>query len=200
MPIWRKLHVKTTDSMDVNDMPDDFTRLMWVLLPLKLCREGRGIDMPEWIKSQLFPLRSDISLEQVESSMCWYQDRRMIARYKAKGRPYFRIKSWHDYQGTTTREAKSPYPAPKEEDIDKDIDVDIDASRKTYSRPTHDLLTTSENQRKIPPLPDYLTTPEFMNAWGEWRQHQLEGGKEITWATATRPATWMHTSCRVCPG
>ena len=32
MPQWRKLHVRTIDSVDVNDMPDDFTRLLWVLL------------------------------------------------------------------------------------------------------------------------------------------------------------------------
>lgn len=41
-------------------------------------------------------------------------------------------------------------------------------------------------QRKIPPLPDYLTAPEFMNVWGEWRQHRQDEGKPITWATATR--------------
>ena len=61
MPRYRKLHVKTVESLDINDMPDDFTRLMWVLLPLGLCREGRGIDNPAWIKSKLFPMRLDVS-------------------------------------------------------------------------------------------------------------------------------------------
>ncbi len=187
MPIWRKLHVKTTDSLDVNDMPDDFTRLMWVLMPLKLCREGRGIDMPEWIKSQLFPLRSDISLEQVESAMCWYQERRMIARYKAQGRPYFRIKSWHKYQGKTTREADSPYPAPKEEDIDKDIDVDIDASRKTYSRVSHGLVTTKEEKLKLIPLAVHVggdCREEFEEVWERYQYYKAESGEPLAKTSA----------------
>jgi len=49
MPQWRKFYVKTVDSLDINDMPDDFTRLLWILLPLGLDCEGRGIDNPAWI-------------------------------------------------------------------------------------------------------------------------------------------------------
>ena len=124
MPQWRKLHVKTTESFDVNDMPDDFTRLLWVLLPLKVCKEGRGLDVPGWIKSQLFPLRSDVTLKQVENSMSWYQERGMVSRYKSNGRPYFQINSWHEYQNTS-RDANSPYPGPELADI-QDTDLEVD--------------------------------------------------------------------------
>jgi len=57
---YRKLHTKTVYSLDVNDMPDDFTRLFWVLPPLGLSREGTALDHPGYIKSKLFPLREDV--------------------------------------------------------------------------------------------------------------------------------------------
>ncbi len=34
MPQWRKLHVKATESLDIHEMPDDFTRLLWVMLDI----------------------------------------------------------------------------------------------------------------------------------------------------------------------
>ncbi|MBI9042900.1 MAG: hypothetical protein JEZ06_00355 [Anaerolineaceae bacterium] len=111
MATWRKLHQKTTESMDVNDMPDDFTRLLWVLLPLALCKEGRGIYNFSWIRSKLFPLRDDVANDRVRAGMEWFADREMVQIYQENGREYFRIPSWHDYQNTA-KEADSPYPAP----------------------------------------------------------------------------------------
>lgn len=133
MPQWRKLHTKTVESLDVNDMPDDFTRLMWVLLPLKLCREGRGLDMATWIKSQVFPLRSDVTLEMIECAMDWFEGRGMVERYVVDGRPYFQIANWEKYQGNTSREAESPYPPP------------TDAERENESRPTHELVASKSS-------------------------------------------------------
>ena len=51
MPKYRKLHTKTVESLDLNEMPDDLTRLMWVLLPLALCREGRGLHSGAYLQS-----------------------------------------------------------------------------------------------------------------------------------------------------
>jgi DnaD/phage-associated family protein len=116
MPKWRKLHVKILESLDVNDMPDDFARLFWVLLPLILCREGRGLDYPIWIKSKVFPLREDVTNKQIEDAMDWFEKRGMIMRYKVDGRKYFQVVNFREYQGNTTREADSPYPAPPDND------------------------------------------------------------------------------------
>lgn len=110
MPQYRKLYVKSTESQDINDMPDDFTRLMWILLPLALCRKGRGVDNPFWLRSKLFPLRDDVTQEQLESAMNWYYLREMIDRYEVEGRAYFQVRNWHKYQGNTTKEADSIYP------------------------------------------------------------------------------------------
>ena len=72
MPTWRKLHIKVVESFDVNDMPDDFVRLLWVLLPTQLCSQGRGPDEPTWVRSRVFPLRADVTLEMMEEAMRWF--------------------------------------------------------------------------------------------------------------------------------
>lgn len=158
MPQWRKLHVKVTDSLDFNDMPDDFTRLMWCMLSLKSCKEGRGIDMPQWIRSQLFPLRSDITLEEVESAMRWYHERGMIERYCVDGRPYYEIRNWHKYQNTS-RDADSPYPPldenavkkrqDREGDVEEDIDIDIDVSQEDTDGVSPDQLKSKSGFKEI---------------------------------------------------
>jgi hypothetical protein len=112
MPKYRKLAVKATESLDINDMPDDFTRLLWVMLPLGLCREGRGIDNPAWIKAKIMPLRADVTPEMIEEAMSWYAGRGMVLRYEVLGRRYFQMVNWKKYQGDTGREAASEYPAP----------------------------------------------------------------------------------------
>ena len=129
MPQWRKLHVKATESLDVNDMPDDFHRLLWLLLPLGLDREGRGLDNTAWIKAKLMPLRMDVSLDNVEAAMAWYTNRGMVFRYQVENRSYFLVPTFARYQGDTKREAESQYPAPTD-------------SVTTYSRPTSELVAT----------------------------------------------------------
>jgi hypothetical protein len=112
MPIWRKLHVKVVDSLDLNDMPDDFTRLLWVLLPTQLDRCGRGIDNSAWVRSKVFPLREDVTSTMIATAMDWYVGRGMIERYEADDRKFFWIPTWHTYQGVTKKEAASNRPAP----------------------------------------------------------------------------------------
>ena len=112
MATWRKLHTKTVESMDLDEMPDDFTRLLWLMLPLKLCREGRGVDSPAWVRSNIFPLRDDVTLDAVHGAMDWYAAHDMIVRYEVDDRHFFHVPTWTKYQGNTEREAESIYPAP----------------------------------------------------------------------------------------
>ena len=123
MPKWRKLHVKALESEDIHDMPDDFTRLLWVLLPLVLDREGRGRYNDTWVRSKIFPLRNDVTDEQVCLAMGWLYTRRMIIPYQSNGRSYFHVPSFPRYQGDTSKEAESYYPPPP--------DLDDDDSRPT---------------------------------------------------------------------
>ena len=112
MPRYRKLHTSTIDSLDIDAMPDDFHRLTWVLLPLILCRDGRGMYYPTWLRSKLYPLRSDVTDSMVTNVFAWYERRGMIVSYEVDGRRYFYIPTWQKFQGITTKESESPYPEP----------------------------------------------------------------------------------------
>jgi len=144
MPQWRKLHTKAVESFDIQEMPDDFTRLLWIMLPLKLCKEGRGVDSSSWVKSMVMPMRDDVSCKQVGAALDWFADHGMIERYAVDGRGYFYIVTWHEYQ-STDREADSPYPPPPgwesmkvaEAAVDEDYEKELVT---THSGPTQDLL------------------------------------------------------------
>ena len=154
MPQYRKLYLKTTESLDINEMPDDFTRLLWLLLPLITCREGRGMDNPAWVKSKAMPLREDVTQEEVEKALHWYARRGMIVQYKVGGRKYFEIVNWARYQGDTQREAESNYPG--QDQADSDID----------SRPTPDkLLTNSCSDTNTNTDTDTDTCVSILETW-----------------------------------
>lgn len=118
MPHYRKLYTKTVESLDINDMSSDFIRLMWVLLPLKCCREGRGMFSTSWLKSNIFPLRDDVTPEMIESAMQEFINLDMIFPYEVGRGKYFQIKHWFKYQGNTSKEAPSIYPAPIGSEVD----------------------------------------------------------------------------------
>ena len=130
MPQWRKLHVKSIESLDINDMPDDFTRLLWLLMSLVLDKEGRGLDNASWVRSRAMPLRLDVTVEMITEALDWYAERGMIQRYCVNGRKYFHILTWHTYQATD-KDAPSIYPAPLQENSASTPDP-----LQTYSRLT----------------------------------------------------------------
>ena len=110
MPQWRKMHLKMIESDDVINMPDDFTRFLWVMLIMIADREGRGRRNPLWIRSKAFPTRLDVTLDQVDAAMDWMAGRGMIAIYFSGEDDYFQICSFHRYQNTA-KEAESLFPA-----------------------------------------------------------------------------------------
>jgi len=112
MPRYRQLHTKIVDSEDFSAMPDDFCRMYWMLLTIIVDSEGRAIDNPAWIRSRMFPLRDDVSIGQINSAMDWLECRGMIARYQSKGRCYFYLPTFKQYQSGLDREAKSVLPTP----------------------------------------------------------------------------------------
>jgi hypothetical protein len=142
MPEWRKLHTKILDSKDVNEMPDDFTRLLWVLLTLVVDKEGRGINEPAWIRSHVFPIREDVTIDQINKSMSWFSENKMICVYFVGGRGYFYIPTWHQYQNTA-KDGKSVLPDNNNEGA---------YPLQSNSRPTPDLLhsksSTEEKRRE----------------------------------------------------
>lgn len=115
MPKYRQSHVKTLDSFDFNELPDDFSRVCWLLLPLILDSEGRGIYNMPWLRSKLFPIRDDVKLDQLQAVFDCFIDRKMIITYEVDGRQYFYIPTWKIYQSGTKKESPSTLPAPPEQ-------------------------------------------------------------------------------------
>ena len=110
MPQWRKLHTKIVQSLDYNEMSNDFVRLTWALLPLCCCREGRGMYNGSWLRSNLYPLRDDVKAQMMIEALDEFTALEMVILYQHGRGKYFQIILWHEHQGSTTKEAPSPYP------------------------------------------------------------------------------------------
>ena len=132
MPRYRKLHTKIVESFDFNDMPDDFHRLFWIMLPCVLSSEGTLPADLHLVRSKVFPLRADVTLEMVERALDWFAEHDMIRWYQAEGRRYLWATNFAKYQGNTTKEAESDYPPVPEAVL-------------TNSGPTPDLLRTNSS-------------------------------------------------------
>ena len=119
MPKFRSIHTKIRQSFDFNDMPDDFTRLLWVLLPLGLDCQGRGIYDGDWIKSNIFPLRKNVTTKQIMKAMQWFYSRKddttnlgMVEVYEVNGHLYFYVPKFKEYQRGFDKESPSVLPDP----------------------------------------------------------------------------------------
>lgn len=121
MPTYRKLHTKIIDSFDFAEMPNDFTRVFWMLLIVTVDSEGRAIDNPAWLRSRMFPLREDIKFSQIEDALTWLYERKMVLRYTVGGRKYFQVVKFKEYQSGTEREAKSVLPAPQNYEPNQEV-------------------------------------------------------------------------------
>lgn len=204
MPKYRKLYVKTVESLDLNEMPDDTLRLFWVLLPTQLCREGRGLDNPAWIKSRVFPLRQDITAKDVGAMVDWLDKNEMIVRYEVEGRKYFYVPTFHKYQGDCSRETESDFPAPSDNNTPEQVksksrvNQDEDESKvlvaeycilnnesasesvkdkKTKKKSKPPPLTANEILELVPLPDEFAYSLEFTSTWTNFIEHRIELGK-----------------------
>ncbi|MFA6204313.1 MAG: hypothetical protein WC710_14140 [Gallionella sp.] len=85
-----------------------------MLLTIIVDSEGRGIDNSAWIRSKMFPLREDVNARQITGAVDWLEGRGMLIRYQSKGRGYFYLPTFKQYQSGLDREAKSVLPTPEQ--------------------------------------------------------------------------------------
>jgi len=110
MPKYRKLSTRVLESHSFDCLPNDTAKLLWVLLPLVMSRDGTFPAHLHLIVSRVFPLRDDVTEQQVQDALDIMYEQDMIRYYKVDDRLYFWMPKWVDYQGDCTREADSPYP------------------------------------------------------------------------------------------
>ena len=138
MPQYRKLNVNILSSPDVDAMPNDFIRLAWTWLPLICTRDGTGLLHTTLIKSQLFPMRSDVTVDMIDQAFSYFEKAGLITVYEVDGRWYYHVINFVKYQGVTIKESPSPYPPPPPELVE------------SKSRPTPDLLQTNSRPGQSP--------------------------------------------------
>ena len=112
MPKYRQLHTKMVDSYDIASMPDGFTRFFYLTLIVVLDSAGRAIDNPAWLRSKAFPLREDVTIEQIKRAMDHFEEKKLIVRYQVNGNGYFYCPSFLALQTGLENEMKSTLPAP----------------------------------------------------------------------------------------
>jgi hypothetical protein len=112
MPKYRKLHTCTLESLDLAKMPDDFTRLTWLLLPLIMSRDGTTLDHAHFLRSRLYALRPDVTLESMSSAIDWFKEHGLLRGYRVNGCDYLWMPSWGEQQGRSDKEAPSTFPPP----------------------------------------------------------------------------------------
>ena len=164
MTTYRKLHTKILESTDINDMPDDFTRLTWTFLILIVDREGRALDDPVYLRSKLYPRREDVTTAMLSSAMSCFADHGMIRRYSVKNKRYFCIVNFGKYQGDTHRESASIYP-PEGEDSSPAVDnpepSHLAGEPVSITKAGLEPATTSEGKESEQSQPDAGVTPEL---------------------------------------
>ena len=138
MPQYRKLNSNILSSPDVDAMPDDFTRLAWTWLPLICTRDGTGLFHPTLIRSQLFPMRRDVSEQMIEDAFGYFETAGLITTYEVDGRWYYHVLNFAKYQGVTIKESQSPYPPPPPDLV------------KNKSRSSQELVKSNDGQSQSP--------------------------------------------------
>lgn len=59
---------------------------------------GRGKDNARLIKAECWPLRDEVSVEQIEEWQCELETNGRIIRYEVEGRRYFEVVNWTEHQ------------------------------------------------------------------------------------------------------
>lgn len=152
MPQYRKLNTNILLSPDVDAMPDDFTRLAWTWLPLICTRDGTGQMHTTLIKSQLFPMRRDVTEEMIEQAFAYFAQAGLITIYEVAGRQYFYVCNFAKYQGVTTKESPSPYPPPPKENEQNNVTPtpDLLQSKSRVTLPSMNIESESESINNEP--------------------------------------------------
>lgn len=76
---------------------------------------GKGIDNPRLLKAALWPLRDEVTLEDIEGWQKELVHRGRIIRYSVEGKRYFAVSRWPEHQ-KPQHPKDSEYPDPSEDD------------------------------------------------------------------------------------
>src|SRR3990167_2527107 len=98
----------------INDLSDDTSRLAFTWLLTFADVEGRTHGDPALIRSMVFPRRTDITIERIESYIQEWHDSGLVVWYEADGDQWICFPQFNKHQPNLRkdREAPSAIPAP----------------------------------------------------------------------------------------
>lgn len=96
----------------------DFHFRMWAYLITYVDDYGRGDGRIAIIKGRCFPLRDDVTTQNIRDGLKILADAGCIILYQVKGEPFLCFPNWDRHQ--TVRNKKSKYPSPDDADAISD--------------------------------------------------------------------------------
>lgn len=126
------------ESDKVNTL-SDFQFRVWVSLITYVDDFGRGDARPAIIKGRCFPLRRQVSEEDVLFALRDIEKVGCIQLYTVGGKPFLCFPRWAKHQ--TIRNQRSKYPGPEEADLDNppQNDATCEQLKSTASNPEQNL-------------------------------------------------------------
>ena len=121
MPRGRFISKEISFDKTVNELSCFESMLAFTWLIPHLDREGRIYGDPAVVRSTIFPRRSDITIEQMESFIQEWHDNALIIWYEVDGDKYIWFPNFEKHQVglNKSREAESTIPAPSEQDMEQ---------------------------------------------------------------------------------
>jgi len=115
----RMLNKKICRDLDVHNLSDDTCRLLFSWLIAHLDKEGRTYGDPTIVKSNVFPRRTDLSIETIENYIIELDYACLIFRYENNGDLYIWFPGFDENQVglRKDREPDSEIPPPTNEQL-----------------------------------------------------------------------------------
>ncbi len=87
-----------------------FEEVCFYRLILQCDDYGRFDARPTLLRARLFPLKTEVTCEDVEAAMDALEAVGLIERYTVDGLPYLQLPTWWDHQKVRTPRARYPQP------------------------------------------------------------------------------------------
>jgi len=139
----------------------DFQFRLWAYLLTYVDDFGRGDARPEIIKGRCFPLRTRVTLTDIDNALRALAGIGCVQLYEVDAKPYLYFPKWELHQ--QIRNKKSRYPAP-----DDSISIDINCNQLPAIVPV--IQSESNPNPNTNPNPNPNTNPKGADAFAEFAE------------------------------
>lgn len=137
----------------------------WALLLTAVDDFGRFDSRPAIIKGRCFPLRSDVSLADIERYLLALQDTGLLVLYVVEERRYLQLANWAKYNRLRAKTSK--YPAP--DSVSKQMPTHADSCQRssTYTDIESELESESDLDNNVVVDDFHQIAQNLLQSWPE---------------------------------